>query len=104
MEKFAFKMKLNEGMAKEYQERHDEIWPELIELLKHAGIRDYSIHLDEETHILFGVLWRDEVHKMDVLPKKEVMQRWWEHMADIMAVNENSEPIAVPLKTVFHME
>ena len=27
-------------------------------LLREAGISDYSIHLDEETNTLFGVLWR----------------------------------------------
>ena len=49
MEKYAFKMKLNPGMAAEYKRRHDAIWPELVALLKEAGISDYSIHLDAET-------------------------------------------------------
>jgi L-rhamnose mutarotase len=31
------------------------------------------------------------------------MKRWWSHMADIMRTNEKSEPIAIPLETVFHM-
>ena len=97
-------MFLNPGMEAEYQKRHDEIWPELSALLKDAGISDYSIHLDEETNVLFGVLWRRKDHTMDDLPNHPVMQRWWAHMADIMRVNEKSEPIAVPLKTVFHME
>ncbi len=103
MEKFAFKMQLHAGAKKEYEKRHDEIWPELVVLLKDAGISDYSIHLDEETYTLFGVLWRTEDHKMDQLPSYEVMQRWWAHMADIMETNENNEPVAVPLAPVFHM-
>jgi len=102
-EKFAFRMMLNPGMKAEYKKRHDEIWPELVQLLRDAGISDYSIHLDEEGHILFGVLWRNIGHKMDELPKSPVMQRWWAHMADVMATNEKNEPIAVPLETVFHM-
>ena len=57
--------------------RHDEIWPELVALLKEAGVSDYSIHLDEETNMLFGVLWRRDDHGMDELPKHPVMQRWW---------------------------
>ena len=74
-EKFAFRMKLNPGMKTEYKKRHDEIWPELVQLLRDAGISDCSIHLDEESHILFGVLWRNVDHKMDELPKSPVMQR-----------------------------
>ena len=52
----AFKMKLFPGFEAEYKKRHDEIWPELVQLLKEAGISDYSIFLDEETNSLFGVL------------------------------------------------
>ena len=52
----------------EYKARHDAIWPELVELLKSAGISDYSIHLDEETNLLFGVLWRRDDHTMADLP------------------------------------
>ena len=103
-EKYAFKMKLNPGMKDEYRKRHDEIWPELVALLKDAGVSDYSIHLDEETNTLFGVLWRRKDHTMDELPNHPVMKRWWAHMADIMAVKSDNEPVAVPLVTVFHME
>ncbi|MBB3979303.1 L-rhamnose mutarotase [Rhizobium azooxidifex] len=104
MEKVAFRMRLNPGMAEEYKARHDAIWPELAALLKEAGISDYSIHLDEETDILFGVLWRRDDHTMDSLPQHPVMKRWWAHMADIMETRPDNEPVAVPLRTVFHME
>jgi L-rhamnose mutarotase len=104
MEKFAFKMLLNPGMEAEYKKRHDEIWPELSALLKEAGVSDYSIHLDSETNILFGVLWRRADHTMDTLPQSPIMKRWWAHMADIMATNERNEPIAIPLETVFHLD
>ena len=103
MEKFAFKMHLNAGCLAEYKKRHEEIWPELVTLLKDAGVSDYSIHLDEETYALIGVLWRTEDHKMNELPSKEIMQRWWCYMADIMETYPNNEPVVVPLKTMFHM-
>lgn len=104
MEKVAFRMRLNPGMAEEYKARHDAIWPELAALLKEAGVTDYSIHLDEETNLLFGVLWRRDNHTMDSLPQHPVMKRWWAHMADIMETRPDNEPVAVPLRTVFHME
>lgn len=103
MEKYAFKMKLNAGMRDEYKRRHDEIWPELVTLLKDAGVSDYSIHLDEETDVLFGVLWRTTPHGMDALPSHPVMQKWWAYMADIMQSHPNNEPVAIPLVNVFHM-
>ena len=45
-------MQLNQGETEVYQKRHDEIWPELVDLLHDAGISDYSIFPNEETHIL----------------------------------------------------
>ena len=103
-EKNAFRMKLHPGMKAEYKKRHDEIWPELVALLKEAGVRDYSIHFDEETSILFGVLWRSNDHTMDELRSHPVMRRWWAHMAGIMETMPDNEPVAVPLETVFHMD
>lgn len=104
MEKYAFKMRLNPGCQAEYQKRHDEIWPELVDLLHEAGVSDYSIYLDVETNILFGVLSRTVPHGMDALPETAVMKRWWAHMADIMQTHPNNEPVAVPLVPVFYMK
>ena len=103
MQKYAFKMRLNPGCEKEYMKRHDEIWPELVGLLKDAGISDYSIHLDRETNILFGVLWRTDEHTMQNLPEHEVMKKWWAYMADIMETHPDNEPVAKELATVFYM-
>lgn len=103
MQKYAFRMQLHPGKEAEYCKRHDEIWPELVQLLKDAGVSDYSIHLDRETDILFGVLWRRDGHAMDDLPSHPVMRRWWGHMADIMVVNPDNSPVAVPLWSMFHL-
>lgn len=101
MEKYAFRMRLNPGMAGEYKARHDAIWPELSELLKQAGVSDYSIHLDEETNLLFGVLWRRDDHAMADLPRHPVMQKWWAYMADIMETKPTTSPSPYPSRPSF---
>ena len=103
MEKYAFRMRLHPGRAAEYKARHDAIWPELAALLKEAGVSDYSIHLDEETGLLFGVLWRRGDHTMAELPEHPVMRRWWAHMADIMVTHPDGAPVAVPLIPMFYL-
>ncbi|MDQ2696749.1 MAG: L-rhamnose mutarotase [Pseudomonadota bacterium] len=103
MEKIAFTMQLNPGCAEEYKRRHDALWPELVALLKDAGISDYSIFLDADTHTLFAVLYRRPDHAMDTLPEQEVMRRWWAYMADIMATNPDNSPVTKPLRQVFHL-
>jgi len=103
-EKLAFKMKLNPGQLSEYRRRHNKIWPDLLEALNDAGVRDYSIHYDEETNILFATMWRSKTHGLEVLSKSELMRKWWDYMSDIMATHPNNEPVVTPLETVFHME
>lgn len=103
MKRVAFKMFLNEGMKAEYKKRHDEIWPELVELLKETTIADYSIFLDEQTNTLFGVLKLSDETKMEELPNNMIMKKWWAYMQDIMASNPDNSPVSIPLEEVFYM-
>lgn len=104
MEQVAFKMFLKDGQADEYRRRHDAIWPELSQLLHAAGVRDYSIFLDPETHVLFAVLRREAQHAVDALTATEVMQCWWRYMGDIMETNEDRSPRQVALVPMFHLD
>lgn len=104
MDRIAFKMKLKPGFAKEYERRHQLIWPELKLLLEDAGVYDYSIFLDEETNYLFAVQKVKIGAGSQDLAQHEVVQRWWKYMADLMIVNPDNSPVAVSLKEVFRME
>ena len=104
MQKIAFLMRLKPGVEAEYKKRHDEIWPELAEALSAAGVRDYSIFLNEETLDLFAVLKLTPDNKRETLPHFPVMRRWWDSMADLMLVDETNRPIEHPLRLVFHMD
>ena len=103
MTSHAFRMQLKPGMAEEYRRRHDEIWPELAELLREAGIHDYSIFLDPETGALFATLKLRHGNKRDELPSHPTMRRWWDHMADIMEVEPDNKPREWPLVPMFHL-
>jgi len=104
MERIAFTMTLFPGQAEEYRRRHEAIWPELAALLKKSGISDYSIFLDPRTNTLFATLVRSADHHMDVLAGHPVMRRWWDHMKDIMAHDDNGTPIVAPLEPMFHLD
>jgi len=104
MEKIAFVMKLKPGNETEYTKRHDEIWPELVETLKQAGVSDYSIFLEKSSCKLFAVLQRSEDHSMEQLPLDPVVKKWWAFMADIMETNAENRPVEESLVKVFHLE
>ena len=103
MQRIAFKMQLHKGQEAEYLKRHDELWPELQQLLKDTGISDYYIFLDPDTNALFGVLTIADPLALDALPAQPVMKRWWAHMKDIMETNADNSPVSLPLKQVFYL-
>jgi L-rhamnose mutarotase len=104
MKRVAFKMKLKVGYEEEYKKRHDEIWPELKKKLVRAGIYDYSIFLDEETLTLFAVQKLKDNNTVEELPSKEIMEKWWDYMKDIMETNPDNSPVTTSLEEVFHMD
>jgi len=104
MERVAFKMKLFPGHEAEYKKRHDEIFPELRELLARYGIRDYSIFHDPETNILFAVFSKTADNRLNELAAHPVMQKWWAFMGDIMETNPDQSPVQAPLTEVFHID
>jgi len=104
MKRYAFKMKLLPGFKDEYKKRHNNIWPELKELLAKAGIKDYSIFFDQETDTLFAVQKVSGENDSQDLGKTEIVQKWWAYMADIMETNPDNSPLSVSLEEVFYME
>lgn len=104
MERIGFKMRLKPGFEAEYKRRHDAIWPELAALLKVSGISDYSIFLDRETLVLFGIQKRAPGNAADALASEPVMRRWWDYMRDLMDTNPDGSPVVALLEEVFHLD
>ena len=49
-----FKMKLFPGQEEEYEKRHNQLWPEMKDMIHEHGGKNYTIFLDRETLTLFG--------------------------------------------------
>ncbi len=99
-----FKMKLYEGMEKEYEKRHNELWPEMKDMIHQYGGKNYTIFLDEETLVLYGYI---EIESEELWAKSadtEICRKWWHFMADIMETNPDESPVSIDLKNVFHLD
>ena len=83
LNQLAFKMYLKPNSVEEYKKRHNEIWPELKQLLKEAGVGAYHIYHDPETDCLFAF---QETNGSDSqsLGENTIVQKWWEYMSDLM--------------------
>ena len=99
-----FKMKLYEGMEKEYEKRHNELWPEMKDMIHQYGGKNYTIFLDEETLVLYGYI---EIESEELWAKSadtEICRKWWHFMADIIETNPDESPVSIDLKNVFHLD
>ena len=99
-----FKMKIFDGQAEEYERRHNELWPEMKDMIHEYGGRNYTIFLDKETNVLFGYL---EIESEELWAKSAdtaICRKWWDYMADIMYTNEDNSPVSVDLQNVFHLD
>jgi len=105
MERYAWKARVLPGKLAEYRRRHDEIWPELVEVLKAAGIRNYTIwQVGDE---LFGY-YECEMgadYAARVQAESPVVDRWNEYMKDVMEMEMDPVTGAQPKMTqVFFLE
>ncbi len=86
MERFAWKATVKDGMLAEYRRRHDTIWPELKEVLKEAGISNYTIW--NTGNELFGYFECEKgvAYAEEYQAKSAVVDRWNEYMKDVMVM------------------
>ena len=105
MERFAWKARVLDGKIDAYKKRHDEIWPELVAVLKKAAISNYTIwHSNGELFGYFecekGIAFAEETQA-----KSEVVDRWNEYMKDVMVMEMDPVTGAQPkLERVFLLE
>lgn len=82
---YAWVLEVRPGYEVEYLKRHDEIWPEMLEALRAAGIRNYNIFRHGLT--LFGYFETDDLEATKAyLRTSETDKRWGEWMAPIMKI------------------
>lgn len=98
-----FKMFLNPGMAEEYEKRHNELWPEMKEMIHQYGGHNYSIFLDRETNVLYGYLEVEDEELWAKSADTPINRRWWDYMADIMETRADNSPVCVDFVPVFHL-
>ena len=84
----------------EYKKRHDEIWPEMTEMLNRAGVHNYTIwNCGNE---LFGYMECsiDPQESMRIQRESPVQARWSKHMEGLLFFAEGEDAPAM-LQNVF---
>jgi L-rhamnose mutarotase len=90
-QRVAFQLQLRPGMGEAYDQSHQAVWPEMLELLKRSGVSEYSIFRRDETLILvmevdnFEATWTQ-------IEADPINTRWQEAMAPLFAPLPNRLP------------
>ena len=103
-QQFAWILEVRPGYEDEYKKRHEEIWPEMIDMLHASGVRNYSIFRNGLT--LFGYFETENLNQtIAAINASDVNRRWGEYMSPIMKIEVDSHrnfPFLLPLQ--WHMD
>jgi L-rhamnose mutarotase len=104
MERMGFRMRIKPGTEDEYVRRHQQVWPEMLDALGHAGFHHYSIYRDGLT--LFAYFESENVREtLARIVADPVNSRWSAMMNDILLAETDSSTGFVPaLPEVFHFD
>ena len=97
-----FVLRVKPDRVEEYVRAHREVWPELLEALTAAGIRNYTIFRDGNR--MFGYFETDDLAQAGAyLAAQEVNARWQDAMAELL---EERVPDGGPprLEEVFRLD
>ena len=100
----AFLMKQKTGRRGEYERRHNPVWPELEEVLRGHGVRNYSIFHKPGTERLFAYAEVESEERWRQIAETEVCRRWWAYMKELMLTNPDDSPVSENLDEVFHLD
>jgi L-rhamnose mutarotase len=98
----AFVLRVRPDRIDEYVEAHRDVWPEMLDALRGAGIRNYTIF--RAGNEVFGYFEADELDAAGAyLAEQEVCTRWQDAMAELLEerVPEEGPP---PLEEVFRLD
>ena len=101
-ERAAFVLRVKPDRIDEYVEAHARVWPEMLDALRGAGIRNYSIFRDGTT--VFGYFEADDLARASMyLAAQEVSARWQDAMAELLEerVPDGGPP---PLPEIFRLD
>jgi len=81
MERVCFLGRVRPDRLEEYRERHERVWPDMLDALRRAGWGNYSLFLTEDG-LLVGYLETDDYQAaLDEMAGTEVNARWQRDMA-----------------------
>lgn len=106
MTRVGFTLKVREDLIDEYQRRHREVWPEMLDALRRNGWHNYSLFLRSDG-TLFGYLETPSSFDdaLAGMAGEEVNDRWQEAMKPFFdGAGRPADQMMEVLVEVFHLD
>ena len=104
MERACFVMQLHPGKEEEYQRRHDEIWPEMVEALKASGFSNYTLFRRGTTVYAYLECHPDRATAFAAMGATDVNARWQEWFSDVLAEITDADGDLFWADEVWHLD
>ena len=90
-------MRLRPGGYSGYKKAHDELWPELADVIAGAGV-SMAIYRHGDLLFVHGVAASEEAwHSV----RGRAVDRWMEWMTDFLETDETGKSVVIPLEQAF---
>jgi L-rhamnose mutarotase len=101
-----FVLQVDPHKLDEYRARHAAVWPDMLEALRGAGWRDYSLFLRDDGLLVGYFLTDDLAAAQAAMERTDVNRRWQQEMAEFFVGLGDQLPDEgiQPLAEIFHLE
>lgn len=105
-QRVCFLLHVRPELATEYRDRHAAVWPEMLDALRAAGWRNYSIFLHGDGTVVGYLECDDFAASVARMQDTDVNARWQREMAPFFDLSDSTAPdrAMVPLPEIFHLD
>ena len=105
MRKVCFTLQVKPDRLDEYRERHRSVWPEMLDALRNAGWRNYSLFLRDDGMLLGYLETEDFERSLQLMSETSINAVWQASMKDFFVdpAGRTADEQMRPLDQVFHL-
>lgn len=105
MKRIGFQFKVRSDKLAEYQQRHEQVWPEMLDALRASGWHNYTLFARPDG-LIFGYFEteKDLSTAQQAMAEREINTRWQEYMSPYTDDNARPDETFVELTEYFHLD
>lgn len=104
MERICFTFEIRPGTEEEYKRRHDEIWPELVDVITDAGVSNYTLFRRGLQVIAYAECEPDVATAFGKIGETDVNRRWAEWFEDVIVQLTDEHGNLFRAEEVWHLD